>query len=83
MSATKKPLRGVLSERRRLVRRNAQEIAVLLAMLIDDIDVAWPDLLCTAENGSRCDAVTRDNIGDVRTAALELSHAVARLITRS
>jgi hypothetical protein len=65
------------------VRRNAQEIALLLAMLIDDIDVAWPDLQCAPEKGSRRDAAARDHIGDVRTAALELSHAVAKLITRS
>lgn len=83
MNATAKPVRGLLSERRRLVRRNAEDIALLLAMLIDDIDVAWPDLLCVPENGSRRDAAMRDRIGDVRTAALELSHALARLITRS
>ena len=65
------------------MRRNAQEIALLLTMLIDDIDVAWPDLLCAPENGSRRDAATRDHIGDVRTAALELRQAIARLITRS
>ena len=83
MSTTTKRVRGLLSERRRLVRRNAQEIALLLTMLIDDINVAWPDLLCPPENDSSRDAAMRDHIGDVRTAALELRQAIARLITRS
>jgi hypothetical protein len=83
MNSATKQLRNLLSERRRLVRRDAQEIARLLAMLIDDIDAAWPDLHCAPEIGSGHEAATRDHLGDVRAAALELNHAVARLITHS
>jgi hypothetical protein len=73
-------MRPLQRERQRLVRRDAQQLALLLTMLVDDIDVAWPDLLCAPEDGPARDDPMRDHIGDVRTAALELRSAIARLI---
>ena len=53
------------------MRRNAQDIALLLAMLIDDIDVAWPDLLRAPEDGSSRDAAMLALLRNGRARDLE------------
>lgn len=61
------------------MRRDAGDLDKLIAMLIDDIDVAWPELRCRKPAGpdGRDDS---DGVGDVRAALREARHAIARMI---
>lgn len=81
MSA-RKPGSTLERHRRQLVRRDALQLDLLLAMLVDDIDVAWPGIHWAPEHGTAGDGVTRDHVGDLRTAALDLRAAIARMVAR-
>ncbi len=79
MTGERARARTLREHRRDLVRREAREIAVLIAMLIDDIDVAWPERRCGAANAAYA-AEEQERVGDARTALRGAREAIARML---